>query len=49
MIIAIHLLWLLAGTVFARFLRDPLASRIINLIFAATLVLTTALAVLPLD
>ena len=49
MIIAIHLLWLLAGTAFARFLRDPLASRIINLLFAATLVLTTALAVLPLD
>ncbi|MDX8467349.1 LysE family transporter [Mesorhizobium sp. VK23B] len=47
MIVAIHALWLLAGTVFARLLHNPLASRIINLIFAATLVLTTALAALP--
>ena len=44
MIVAIHVLWLVAGAVFARFLRQPVASRIINLIFAATLVLTTALA-----
>ena len=44
MIVAIHVLWLLAGAAFARFLRKPLASRIINLVFAATLVLTTALA-----
>ncbi len=44
MIVAIHLVWLLAGTAFARFLRHPLASRIINLAFAATLVLTTVLA-----
>jgi threonine/homoserine/homoserine lactone efflux protein len=47
MIVAIHVLWLVAGTVFARFLRDPRASRVINLVFAATLVLTTALAALP--
>ncbi|KUM25277.1 threonine transporter RhtB [Mesorhizobium loti] len=47
MIVAIHVLWLLAGTVFARLLRNPLASRVINLAFAATLVLTTALAALP--
>ncbi|RRI04889.1 LysE family translocator [Mesorhizobium tamadayense] len=47
MIVAIHVLWLLAGTVFARSLRNPLASRVINLVFAATLVLTTALAALP--
>ncbi|TPI18788.1 LysE family translocator [Mesorhizobium sp. B4-1-1] len=46
MIVAIHVAWLLAGTAFARFLRHPLASRIINLAFAATLVLTTALAAL---
>jgi threonine/homoserine/homoserine lactone efflux protein len=45
MIVAIHVLWLLAGAAFARFLCKPLASRIINLTFAATLVLTTALAV----
>lgn len=47
MIVAIHALWLLAGAAFARFLRQPLASRIINLVFAATLVLTTALATWP--
>ena len=47
MIVAIHVLWLLAGAAFARFLRRPLASRIINLVFAATLVLTTALAAWP--
>jgi threonine/homoserine/homoserine lactone efflux protein len=46
MIVAIHVLWLLAGAAFAGFLRRPRASRIINLIFAATLVLTTALAAL---
>ncbi|WP_421916104.1 LysE family translocator [Mesorhizobium sp.] len=44
MIVAIHAVWLLAGTACARFLRQPVASRIINLVFAATLVLTTALA-----
>ncbi|RWA71654.1 LysE family transporter [Mesorhizobium sp.] len=47
MIVAIHILWLLAGTAFARLLRNPRAARIINLAFAATLVLTTALAALP--
>lgn len=47
MIAAIHLAWLVAGTVFARFLRNPLASRIINLIFAVVLVATTAWAALP--
>jgi threonine/homoserine/homoserine lactone efflux protein len=44
MIVAIHAVWLVAGAAFARFLRRPVASRIINLVFAATLVLTTALA-----
>ncbi|CDX23162.1 conserved membrane hypothetical protein [Mesorhizobium sp. ORS 3324] len=47
MIVAIHAIWLLAGTVFAGLLRNPLASRVINVVFAATLVLTTALAALP--
>jgi threonine/homoserine/homoserine lactone efflux protein len=47
MIVAIHVLWLLAGAAFARYLRQPLASRIINLVFAATLVVTTALAAWP--
>lgn len=45
MIVVIHAVWLLAGAVFARFLRKPVTSRIINLVFAATLVLTTVLAV----
>ncbi|MER8678538.1 LysE family transporter [Mesorhizobium sp. M1405] len=47
MIVAIHLLWLLAGAAFARLLRKPLASRIINLVFAVTLIATAALAALP--
>lgn len=46
MIVAIHAVWLLAGAVFAGVLRRPKASRIINLVFAATLVLTTVLALL---
>ncbi|TKB25184.1 MAG: LysE family translocator, partial [Mesorhizobium sp.] len=32
---------------FARLLRQPLASRIINLVFAVTLIATAALAALP--
>ena len=47
MIVAIHVVWLLAGAAFAQYLRQPLASRIINLVFAATLVVTTALAAWP--
>ncbi|WP_353046516.1 LysE family transporter [Mesorhizobium sp. M1380] len=47
MIVAIHLLWLLAGAAFARLLRQPLASRIINRVFAVTLIATAALAALP--
>ncbi|MER9902397.1 hypothetical protein [Mesorhizobium sp. M0103] len=47
MIVAIHLLWLLAGAAFARLLRKPLASRIINLVFAVALIATAALAALP--
>ncbi|AZO52818.1 MULTISPECIES: LysE family translocator [unclassified Mesorhizobium] len=43
--IVVHALWLLAGAAFARFLRRPVASRIMNLVFAATLLLTTVLAV----
>ncbi|MER9306327.1 LysE family translocator [Mesorhizobium sp. M0293] len=45
MIVAIHAVWLVAGAAFARFLRQPATSRIVNLVFAVTLVLTTALAV----
>lgn len=46
MIVAIHVAWLFAGAIFARFLRHPPTARIINLVFAATLVLTTAMAAL---
>ncbi|TGV10183.1 LysE family translocator [Mesorhizobium sp. M8A.F.Ca.ET.173.01.1.1] len=45
MIVVIHAVWLVAGAAFARFLRRLVASRIINLVFAATLLLTTVLAV----
>ncbi|KAA3451146.1 threonine transporter RhtB [Mesorhizobium sp. SARCC-RB16n] len=45
MIVVIHAVWLLAGAAFAGLLRRPVASRIINLVFAAMLVLTTVLAV----
>ncbi|MBZ9796457.1 LysE family translocator [Mesorhizobium sp. ES1-4] len=45
MIVVIHAAWLLAGAGLARFLRRPVASRIINLVFAAMLLLTMVLAV----
>jgi threonine/homoserine/homoserine lactone efflux protein len=38
-IIAIHALWALAGSALTLFLRDPKASRLINLALAATLVI----------
>ncbi len=44
MIVVIHLLWLIAGVSLSRALRDPAISRFVNLLFAAILVLTTALA-----
>jgi hypothetical protein len=37
MIVIIHFGWLLAGVSLARFLRDPIASRMINLALAAIL------------
>jgi len=46
MIILIHLAWLAAGSVFARLLQNPGLSRIVNLAFAAILLVTTALALL---
>lgn len=45
MIVIIHLGWVLAGASLSRFLRDPLISRIANVVFAVVLVAT---AVLPL-
>ena len=46
MIILIHVAWLLTGASLSRVLRHPPTSRIINLALAATLVLTSAIAVL---
>jgi threonine/homoserine/homoserine lactone efflux protein len=48
MIVLIHLCWLVAGAALSRALRRPLISRIVNLIFAAVLVGTTLMAILPL-
>jgi len=44
MIVVIHVAWLLVGSSFARFLRDPKTSRMVNVLFAAILVATSALA-----
>jgi Flp pilus assembly protein protease CpaA len=44
MIVAIHLCWLLVAATFARILRDPVSSRIANLLLAAGLVATMVLA-----
>jgi threonine/homoserine/homoserine lactone efflux protein len=44
MIVLIHLAWLLAGASLASFLRDPVRSRIANVVFAAVLIGTAILA-----
>ena len=44
MIVVIHLFWLFAGAALSRVLRDPVASRIVNLLFAAILIATTVMA-----
>ncbi len=46
-VVVVHLGWLLAGAWLSRVLRDPLASRVANLVLAAVLVATSALALLP--
>lgn len=46
MIVAIHLVWLLAGTSLAGVLRDPVSSRIVNLALAASLVAVTGATLL---
>ena len=46
MIVAIHLGWLLAGASLSRLLRDPVISRAVNISLAATLIASTALALL---
>ena len=45
MVVLIHFCWLLAGVSLSRWLHDPMAARIINLVMAAALVAVTALAV----
>lgn len=45
MIVVIHLAWVFAGASLSRFLRDPVISRIANVVFALVLVAT---AVVPL-
>jgi threonine/homoserine/homoserine lactone efflux protein len=44
MIVAIHFAWLVAGSAFARLLRRPAVSRVVNLLFAAILLATAILA-----
>lgn len=46
MIVAIHTVWLLAGVSLSRVLRDPLASRLLNIAFAVILLVTTFWATL---
>lgn len=46
MIVVIHAFWLTAGVSFSRLLRDPVSSRIVNLLFAAILIATTVVAIL---
>ena len=46
MIILIHLGWLLAGAALSRVLRDPVASRVVNVVLAGSLVLASTIAVL---
>ena len=41
LIVAIHTVWLLAGVSLSRLLRDPLASRLLNIAFAVILLVTT--------
>ena len=44
MIVVIHLCWLTAGASLSRLLQYPTSSRIVNIVLAATLIVTTALA-----
>jgi threonine/homoserine/homoserine lactone efflux protein len=44
MIVIIHMCWLLAGASLFRVLQDPISSRIVNVLLAAALVVTTAIA-----
>jgi threonine/homoserine/homoserine lactone efflux protein len=44
MVVLIHVCWLLAGVSLSRWLHDPVAARIINLVMAAALVAVTVMA-----
>lgn len=44
MIIVIHLVWLTAGASLSRLLHHPVGSRVVNLLFAAILIITTIMA-----
>jgi threonine/homoserine/homoserine lactone efflux protein len=46
-VVIIHLGWLLAGASLSRVLRDPVASRVVNVTLAGILVATSVLAELP--
>jgi threonine/homoserine/homoserine lactone efflux protein len=45
MIVAIHVGWLAAGVSLSRLLRHPVSSRIVNLLFAAILIVTAVMAI----
>jgi len=47
MIVMIHLAWLVGGALIAAMLRDPLQSRILNLVLAVALVVFSAIALIP--
>lgn len=44
-IVAVNLLWLLAGAMMTRFFRDPRSNRIVNVVFAVLLLVSVVLAV----
>ena len=45
MIVVIHVCWLTAGVSLSRLLHHPVSSRIVNLLFAAILIITTIMAI----
>lgn len=45
MIVLIHVCWLTAGVSLSRLLQNPVSSRIVNILFAAILIVTTILAI----
>lgn len=45
MVVVIHLCWLTAGVSLSRLLRHPVRARLVNMLFAAILILTSVIAV----